>query len=128
MDPIADMLTIIRNAQSVKKRTVKIPFSRLKLEIARVLEREGFLEKVAKKGKGTKKLIEIKLKYQNKQPLISGLQKISKPGQPIYVGARHIRPVRNGYGIAVISTSRGLMTDKEARKQKIGGEIICKVW
>jgi len=128
MDPIADMLTIIRNAQSARRRTIKVPFSKLKLEIARILERKGFLEKVVKKGKGTKKLIEIKLKYQDKQPFISGLQKVSKPGQPIYVGVRHIKPVRNGYGIAVISTPKGLMTDKEARKQKIGGEIICKVW
>ena len=128
MDPIADMLTSIRNAQAVSKETVKVPFSKLKFELAKVLEKNGFLKKVEKKGRGIKKFIEIKLKYEDKIPVISGIKKISKPGQRIYSGSKELRPVRSGYGISIISTSKGLMTNKEARKQNIGGEVICQVW
>lgn len=128
MDPIADMLTSIRNAQAVLKETVKIPFSKFKFELAKVLEKNGFVKKVEKKGRGIKRVIEIKLKYEDKIPVISGLKKISKPGQRIYAGAAEIKPVRSGYGISIISTSKGLMTDKEVRKQNIGGEVICKIW
>ena len=128
VDPIADMLTSIRNAQAVLKKTVKVPFSGLKFELAKVLEKNGFLKKVEKKGRGVKKFIEIQLKYEDKVPAISGLKKISKPGQRIYSGAKELRSVRSGYGISVISTSKGLMTNKEARKQNLGGEVICKVW
>lgn len=128
MDPIADMLTSIRNAQAVLKETVKIPFSKFKFELAKVLEKNGFVKKVEKKGRGIKRIIEIKLKYEDKIPVISGLKKISKPGQRIYAGAAEIKPVRSGYGISIISTSKGLMTDKEVRRQNIGGEVICKVW
>ena len=128
MDPIADMLTSIRNAQAVLKETVKIPFSKFKFELAKVLEKNGFVKKVEKKGRGIKRVIEIKLKYEDKAPVISGLKKISKPGQRIYAGVAEIKPIRSGYGISIISTSKGLMTDKEVRKQNIGGEVICKVW
>lgn len=128
MDPIADMLTSIRNAQAVLKETVKIPFSKLKFEIAKILEKNAFVEKVEKKGRGIKRIIEIKLKYEDKKPVISGLKRISKPGQRIYFRAKKIRPVRSGYGISIISTSKGLLTDKEVRKQNIGGEVICEVW
>jgi len=127
-DPITDMLNRIRNAQAVLKETVEVPFSNLKYEIAKILEKNGFIEKVEKKGKKTKKIIEITLKYDNKIPAISGLKRISKPGQTIYLGHRKIKRVKGGYGIAIISTSKGLMTDKEARKQKLGGEVICEIW
>jgi small subunit ribosomal protein S8 len=128
MDPIADMLTSIRNAQGVLKETTQVPFSNLKFEIAKILKKEGFIEGVSKKGRKTKKLIEIKLKYDDKEPVISGLRKISKPGQRIYLSAKDIRPVKNGYGIAILSTSKGLMTDKQARKNKVGGEMLCEIW
>ena len=128
MDPISDMLTSIKNAQAVRHPMVDTPFSNLKYEIAKILEKNGFIEKVEKKGKKTKKIIEITLKYDNKIPAISGLKRISKPGQTIYLGHRKIKRVKGGYGIAIISTSKGLMTDKEARKQKIGGEVICEIW
>jgi len=128
VDPITDMLNRIRNAQAVLKETVEVPFSNLKYEIAKILEKNGFIEKVEKKGKKTKKIIEITLKYDNKIPAISGLKRISKPGQTIYLGHRKIKRVKGGYGVAIISTSKGLMTDKEARKQKLGGEVICEVW
>ncbi len=128
MDPIADMLTSIRNSQAVLKETVKIPFSKVKFEIAKILEKNGFIKKVENKGRGIKRLLEIKLKYDDKKPVISGIKRISKPGQRIYIGAKEIRPIRSGYGISIISTSEGLMTNKEARKKNIGGEVICQVW
>jgi len=128
MDPISDILTAIRNAQAAKKVEVEIPLSNLKYEIAKILERKGFVAKVEKKGKKMKKMVEITLKYSNKIPAISGLKKISKPGQRIYKKAKELRPVKGGYGIAIISTSKGLMTDKEARKQKLGGEVLCEIW
>ena len=128
MDPIADMLTSIRNAQAVSKETVKVPFSKVKFGIAKVLEREGFLRRVERKGRKTQKYIEITLKYKEKKPAILGLKKISKPGQRIYLGARKIQPIKSGYGISIVSTSQGLKTDREARKENLGGEIICQVW
>jgi len=128
MDPIADMLNRIKNAQAVGHPTVEFPFSNLKNEVAKILEREGFIDKIEKKGRKTKKTIEITLKYDNKMPAISGIKKISKPGQRIYLDSTKIKKVRDGYGIAIISTSKGLMTDKEARKNKIGGEVLCEVW
>jgi len=128
MDPITDMLNRIRNAQAVLKETVDISFSNLKYEIAKILEKEKFINKAEKKGKKTKKIIEITLKYHEKIPAISGLKRISKPGQRIYKPVKQIKKVKGGYGIAIISTSKGLMTDKEARKQKLGGEVLCEVW
>ncbi|MFQ6049941.1 MAG: 30S ribosomal protein S8 [Candidatus Paceibacterales bacterium] len=127
-DPIADMLTTIRNAQAVLHPTVVVPFSKLKFEIAKILQKEGFVGQVEKRGRGVKKFIKITLKYDGKNPVISGLKRISKPGQRIYLGAIQIKPVKGGDGIAIISTSKGLVTNKEARKQKIGGEIICEIW
>ncbi len=128
MDPIADMLTSIRNAQAVLKETVVIPYSEIKFEIAKVLKKENFIKEVEKKGRKTRKSIEIKLKYENKKPAILSLKRISKPGQRIYTTAGKIKKVRSGYGISIISTSKGLMTNKQARKQNIGGEILCEIW
>jgi small subunit ribosomal protein S8 len=127
-DPISDMLNRIRNAQAVFHPTVEIPFSNLKYEIAKILAKSGFIEKVEKKGRKVKKNIEITLKYEDKIPAISGIKRISKPGQRIYSDFRKIRKVKGGYGIAIISTSKGLMTDKEARRQKLGGEILFEIW
>ena len=128
VDPITDMLNRIRNAQDVLHPKVEIPFSILKYEIARTLERKGFIEKPVKSGKKEKKIIEIALKYEDKMPVIQGLKRISKPGQRIYFQAKKIRKVRGGYGIAVVSTSKGIMTGQEARRQKLGGEILCEIW
>jgi len=128
MDPITDMFNRIRNAQAVLKATVDNPFSNLKYEIAKILEKEKFVEKIEKKKKDLKRIIEITLKYTNNAPAISNIKRISKPGQRIYLPSTKIKRVRSGYGIAIISTSKGLVTDKEARKQKLGGEVICEVW
>ena len=127
-DPIADFLNRIRNAQAVLKEQVSLPFSNLNYEIAKILEKQGFIKKLEKKGRAQKKTIEIVLKYDEGKPAISGLKRVSKPGQRIYKGFKDIKPVKSGYGMLIISTSRGLMTDKEARKQKLGGEIICEIW
>jgi small subunit ribosomal protein S8 len=128
MDPVSNMLTSIRNAQAVQKDIISVPFSDLKYQIARILAKKGFIEKTEKKGRKTKKFIEIGLKYDNGAPKISGLRKVSKPGQRIYKKFKEIKLVKGGYGMAIISTSKGLMTNKEARKEKLGGEVICEVW
>ncbi len=127
MDPISNMLTSIRNALAVGQPMVSFPFSKLKYELGEILKRNGFVEKVEKKGRA-KKFIEIRLKYENKIPAISGLKRISKPGQRIYFPYRKIKRVKDGYGIAIISTSKGLLTNKEVRRQKLGGEVICEIW
>jgi len=128
VDPITDMLNRIGNAQAVQHSTVSIPFSNLKYEIAKILEKKRFIEKVEKKGRRTKRFIEITLKYSDKIPAISGLKRVSKPGQRIYASTRKLRLTKGGYGIAIVSTSKGLMTNREARKQKLGGEVLCEVW
>lgn len=136
-DPIADMLTQIRNAQAVFKEMVDLPFSEINYRLAKILEFEGFVEKVLRRGRKPKKIIRIFLKYSKptdetendkKKGAISGLRRISRPGQRIYLGARGIKAVRGGFGVGIISTSKGIMTSKEARKKKLGGEVICEVW
>jgi small subunit ribosomal protein S8 len=128
-DPISDMLIRIKNAHSSHHPTVDIPFSKMKLRIAEILKQEGFILDFKKKGKNAQKMIKIKLKYlEGSTPAISGLKRISKPGQRIYKKAKEIKKVKGGYGIAIISTSKGIMTDKEARKQKLGGEVIAEIW
>ncbi len=128
MDPISDMLNRIKNALAVQHQTVKVPYSDLKYEIIKILEENNFIGKSDKKGRKNKRIIEINLKYNDGAPVISGLRKISKPGQRIYHNSIQMKKVKGGYGMAIISTSKGLMTDKEARKQKIGGEVLCEVW
>lgn len=127
-DPITDMLNRIRNAQAVAHPTVDVPFSNLKFEIAKIMEKEGFIEKADKATKKNRKVIEIVLKYTNKTPAISGMVRVSKPGQRIYNAVSKIKKVKGGYGISIISTSKGLMTNNEARKKKMGGEVLCEIW
>lgn len=127
-DSITDMFNRIKNAQAVSHSIVSIPFSNLKYEIAQILEREGFISKIEKKGKRLKKIIEITLKYENKIPAISGFKRVSKPGQRIYLKAKKIKKIRGGSGIAIISTPKGIMIDKEAKRQKLGGEVICEIY
>jgi small subunit ribosomal protein S8 len=127
-DPIADMLNRIKNAQAVNHPTVEMPFSNFKYEIAKILEKNGFVEKIEKKGRKARKTMEIILKYRDKAPVISGIRRISKPGQRIYLSSGEIKKVKEGYGMAILSTSKGLMTDREAKKQKMGGEVLCEIW
>jgi len=127
-DPIADMLTRIRNAQAVDHKTVVMPFSKLKLNLAEILVKEGLIKKVTPQGRKTRKVIEIELKYKEGQPAISVLKRISKPGRRLYIKKSEIRPIRQGFGLSIISTPQGLMTNAEARKKGLGGEIMCEIW
>ncbi|ATZ17745.1 30S ribosomal protein S8 [Mesoplasma melaleucae] len=126
-DVIADMLTRIRNANQRMLKTVNIPSSKMKLEIANILKEEGFISSFTVEGE-VKKIITIELKYQGKQRVISGLKKISKPGLRVYAPANEIPQVLNGLGIAIVSTSQGIMTGKKARLSNIGGEVLAFVW
>jgi len=131
MDPISDMLTRIRNAQAVGHSTVAFSFSKIKFSLAEILKKEGFVKSVSKKGRGTRRKIEIELLYEDEKntvPKIKQLKRISKPGKREYVRTKDIRPVLGGRGISIISTSQGLMTGKEAREKGLGGEILCEVW
>lgn len=127
-DPIADMFTRIRNAQAVSKASVEIPFSSIKLAIAKLLERSGFVKSAEVVKKKTMNIIKVQLKYRDGSPAISTIKRISKPGQRMYTSFEDIRRVRGGYGVTIVSTSKGLMLGNEARKQGIGGEIIGEVW
>jgi small subunit ribosomal protein S8 len=130
-DPIGDMLTRIRNASSARHEKVLIPGSRLKVRIAEVLRDEGFIREfvVHEEGIGTQGSITVLLKYSaDREPAISDIKRVSKPGLRRYVPTEQIPRVLNGMGIAILSTSKGVMADREARKQKVGGELICTVW
>ena len=126
-DPIADMLTRIRNANRALLPAIELPYSRIKESIAGILKKEGYINDFAVEGK-TIKGLKLKLKYQGKKSIIEGLSRVSTPGLRRYVGATEIPRVRGGLGVAVLSTSEGLMTDTQARKKNIGGELICYVW
>ena len=127
-DPITDMLNQIRNAQAVGKTEVLIPLSKIKNEIAAILTKEGFIGETKKTTKDKIKALKITLKYDNEVPAIAGFKRVSKPGQRIYQGFSEIRKVRGGYGMSIISTSQGLMVNKDARYKKTGGEVICQIW
>jgi small subunit ribosomal protein S8 len=126
-DPISDMLTRIRNAGQALQPVVAVPHSRIKESIANVLKQEGYVADVAVDGK-LPKVIKLKLKYQGKKTAIEGLRRISTPGLRRYVGATEMPRVLNGMGVAVISTSEGVMTGTQARKKNLGGEVLCHVW
>jgi len=127
-DPIADMLTRIRNACSAKLPVVNIPASNLKQEIARVLKEKGFIKKYVVVEDGKQGIIKMLLRYTDGIPAIQGIQRISRPGLRRYSNVETLPKVLNGLGYAILSTSQGVMTDHEARKQKVGGEVLCKVW
>jgi len=128
-DPIADMLTRIRNANTVSHERVEMPSSKLKVELAKLLKSEGYIADYEVKEVGKFKVLEITLKYdENNKPVISKLQRVSKPGLRSYCKAKNLPQVLGGMGIAIVSTSKGLMTDRKARKENIGGEVLCYVW
>jgi len=128
-DPIADMLTRIRNANSVGKDRVDIPASKVKTSIGELLKDEGFINDVKLVERKPQNMIRVYLKYgDNEEKVISGIKRISKPGLRVYVGKEEVPQVLGGLGIAVISTSQGVMSDKEAREKGIGGEVLCYVW
>ncbi|MDD3284129.1 MAG: 30S ribosomal protein S8 [Patescibacteria group bacterium] len=128
-DPIADMLTRIRNAQAVKKQEVVFPFSKIKYEIAKLLVRENFIESAEKISENKFDQIKIVLKYkENGKPFVEHIKRISKPGQRVYINNGEIPNVLNDLGLAILSTSQGIMTNKKARRMQIGGELLFEIW
>ena len=127
-DPIADMLTRIRNANNAWHETVDVPASKLKLAIAKILMEEGYIKSYQFIEDGNQGVIKITLKYLGKEKVITGLRRVSKPGLRMYAGADDLPKVLRGLGIAIISTSKGVMTDKNARKEHVGGEVLAFVW
>ena len=128
-DPIADMLTRIRNANQMRYKEVEVPASKIKCEIARILKETGFIADYKIKKNDVQDIIVLNLKYgEKKERVITGLKRISKPGLRVYAKAEEIPRVLNGLGIAIISTSKGIMTDKEAREENLGGEVLAYIW
>ena len=128
-DPVGDMLARIRNAGGARHARMSCPSSKLKMAVAKVLSDEGFVGAVSNDGDGKKPTMTIDLRYQDDGRLmIEGMRRVSKPGRRVYVGAGDVRQVRAGLGMAVLSTSKGVMCDRDARAQKVGGEVICEVW
>ncbi len=128
-DPIADMLTRIRNANMVSHPSVEIPASKLKVELAKLLKEEGFITDYAVKEVGKFKVLEIELKYDEKnKPVITSLRRVSKPGLRTYCKAKNLPQVLGGMGVAIVSTSKGLLTDRKARKENLGGEVLCYIY
>ena len=127
-DTIADMLTRIRNANQMRYKEVEVPASKMKNEIARILKSEGFIVDYKVKKNNIQDILVLSLKYVDKERVITGLKRISKPGLRVYVKAEEVPSVLNGLGIAIISTSQGVMTDKEARSNSLGGEVLAYIW
>ncbi len=128
-DPMADMLTRIRNAGRAKHKSVDIPGSQMKTALAGVLKEEGFIRNFKFIKDNKQGVLRIYLKYeQNDRHVIYGVQRVSKPSRRVYVGSKDIKPILNGLGISVLSTSKGLLTDKQARNENIGGEVLCAIW
>lgn len=129
-DTIADMLTRIRNACMVRHQTTNVPSTKMTRSIAKVLKDEGFIGDFEEVGEGVKKQLVVSLKYKgkNRQPIITSMKRVSKPGLRVYSNCKELPRVLGGIGIAIISTSQGIMTDREARRQKLGGEVLCYVW
>lgn len=128
MDNIANMLTQIRNAYKAGHDTVNVSFSKINAEVTAVLKKNKYIVDFEKKGKKVKKHLELILSYKEKIPAVEAIKRISKPGQRIYTGKSGLYSVRHGHGIAIISTSKGVMTNKEAKKHGVGGEVIAEVW
>jgi small subunit ribosomal protein S8 len=126
-DPIADMLTRIRNAQMVQKSIVKMPASKVKVAIAQVLKDEGYVDGFVVRGEGSKHELEISLKYYAGRPVIEHIERVSRPGLRVYKGRHDIPNVMNGLGVAIVTTPKGVMTDRKARQVGIGGEVLCYV-
>ncbi len=127
-DPIADMLTRIRNAITAHKETVEVPSSKMKKELARIMLEEGYLKDVQNVEDGYNGKLLLTLKYVDGRSVVGGLKRVSKPGLRTYSGAEDMPKVLGGFGIAIVSTNKGIMTDKQARKENVGGEVLCYVW
>ena len=128
-DPISDCLTRLRNAARARKQTLVIPSSRIKRSILDILQREGFIDEYSEQQEGPANVFHVSMRYTpNGGPVLHGIRRVSRPGRRVYRGASDLEPVLNGLGHAIVSTSRGLITDAEARAQNVGGEVLCEVW
>ncbi len=127
-DTISDFLTRLRNAMSAHHEVCEVPSSRLKFDIAKILEREGYVGKVTERHEGAKKILSVALKFEDREPAIRSIKRVSKPGLRVYRGASELPRVLSDIGIAIVSTSAGVMTNKEARRRKLGGEVICEIY
>jgi small subunit ribosomal protein S8 len=127
-DPISDLIIRIKNGSTAGKDTVSVSYSKVKDAIAQVLQKEGFLKSVEKKGKTVTSSLEVGLVYEDTKPKVQGVERVSKLSKRVYVGSADIKPVRNGFGRLIISTPKGILTDAQARKQKVGGEALFKIW
>ena len=128
-DPIGDLLVRLKNGAQRRFETVTVPTSKLKRAILEILKREGYVEGVEDSTEDGHPVLHVRLRYiAEGQPMITGLERISKPGRRVYVGSQDIRKVRNGIGVSILSTSKGIMTDQESRKSHLGGEVLCSVW
>lgn len=128
-DPIADMLTRIRNANRALKQEASMPSSKLKVEVAKILTAEGFVDSYKDEDGTVGRTLTVRLKYgDDRERILQGLQRVSRPGRRVYRGAANIDRVKGGLGVSIVSTSEGLLTDREARRRKLGGEVLCEVW
>lgn len=127
-DPISDFLTRLRNAQHARHESLELPSSRMKLTLAKVLKAEGFIGNISERAEGPKKFLSVELKYAGKEPVIRNIKRISKPGLRVYRKASELPRVLSDLGVAIVSTSAGIMTNKEARRRKLGGEVICEIY
>ncbi len=128
-DPVGDLLVRLKNGAQRRFETVTVPTSKLKRAILEILKREGYVEGVEDSTEDGHPVLHVRLRYiAEGQPMITGLERISKPGRRVYVGSQDIRKVRNGIGVSILSTSKGIMTDQESRKSHLGGEVLCSVW
>lgn len=127
-DTIADFLTRIRNASSAKHKSLDVPSSKLKVAIAEILKDQGFIAGYQLRNEGPQPTLEVKLRYFYGQPVIREIKRVSKPGRRVYAGVAELPRVRNGLGVAIISTPQGVMSDKQARRENVGGEILCTIW
>ena len=128
-DPIGDLLVRLKNGAQRRFETVTVPTSKLKRAILEILKREGYVEAIEDSTEDGHPVLHVRLRYLGEgQPMITGLERVSKPGRRVYVGSQDIRKVRNGIGVSILSTSKGIMTDQESRKSHLGGEVLCSVW
>jgi len=123
-----DLLTKLKNAQAVKKENIKVAYLKMDEKILELLKENDYIEDIERKGKGTKRVLDIKLKYHNDKGVIDGIKFISKPSCRLYIGHKEIKPVRHGYGLLILSTPKGILTGKEAKKMKVGGEMLFEIW
>lgn len=128
VDPVSNLINGLKNASVSKKEVVEVPYTKMNQSILEALQKQGLVSDVEKHGKKISKKISITLKYEGKEPVITGVKRVSKFSKRVYKGSKDIKPVKNGYGVSIISTPKGILSDSEARKQNLGGEVLFEIW